>query len=345
MPKGSCWLIIPSYGLIIELWGPPLKRGTLRFPWIQPPSDQPWLFPTKNAPSPTVRSAWFKPLPPAFLPCLLALLRPFLEAGFFHKESTGPLRCQASNYPTTPPAKKKKHLFPPPPTKKQKHTHQKKRSQKNKNVSPTFPPKKKLSSDLFHVIPFQLGKVAVHRSNIDLTVGRKLQIFFVDRNPEIGVSSRTTDRIFQKPKNNETWFSPLSADAFPRNKKHPPRRSTWHLPGEETVGETETLQLQSAANLSQQKRILYIGEKTSPPTSTKIGVLVNTPGFRSQGHNSLNGGYSYHPFFNAWWQQLLKGSYNQRAFFDGTFMLQFSTQGTAEAPDIKVMRTMRTPRF
>ena len=65
----------------------------------------------------------------------------------------------------------------------------------------------------------------------------------------------------------------------PPNKKHPPPCSTWHLPGEETVGETETLQLQSAANLSQQKRILYIGEKTSPPTSTKIGVLVNTPGF------------------------------------------------------------------
>ena len=137
---------------------------------------------------------------------------------------------------------------------------------------------------------------------------------------------------------------------FPPNKKHPPPCSTWQLPGEETVGETETLQLQSAANLSQQKRILYIGEKTSPnksatPASTKIGVSKTLQVFRSQGRNSLNGGYSYHPFFNAWWQQLLKGSYNQRPFFDATFMLQFSTQGTPEAPDIKVMRTMRTPRF
>ena len=65
---------------------------------------------------------------------------------------------------------------------------------------------------------------------------------------------------FSETQNNETWFSPFSADVFPPNKKHPPWCSTWHLPGEETVGETETLQLQSAANLSQQKRILYIGE-------------------------------------------------------------------------------------
>ena len=127
----------------------------------------------------------------------------------------------------------------------------------------------------------------------------------------------------------------------PANKKHPPLCSTWHLPGEETLGETETLQLQSAANLSQQKRILYIDGKNV----TKIGVSKTLQVFRSQGHNSLNGGYSYHPFFNAWWQQLLKGSYNQCPFFDATFMLQFSTQGTPEAPDIKVMRTMRTPRF
>lgn len=127
----------------------------------------------------------------------------------------------------------------------------------------------------------------------------------------------------------------------PANKKHPPPCSTWHLPGEETLGETETLQLQSAANISQQKRILYIDGKNV----TKIGVSKTLQVFRSQGHNSLNGGYSYHPFFNAWWQQLLKGSYNQRPFFDATFMLQFSTQGTPEAPDIKVMRTMRTPRF
>ena len=99
------------------------------------------------------------------------------------------------------------------------------------------------------------------------------------------------------------------------------------------------------------KKGSYISaKKTSPnksatPASTKIGVSKTLQVFRSQGHNSLNGGYSYHPFFNAWWQQLLKGSYNQRPFFDATFMLQFSTQGTPEAPDIKVMQTMRTPRF
>lgn len=72
----------------------------------------------------------------------------------------------------------------------------------------------------------------------------------------------------------------------PANKKHPPPCSTWHLPGEETLGETETLQLQSAANLSQQKRILYIDGKNV----TKIGVSKTLQVFRSQGHNSLNGG-------------------------------------------------------
>ena len=60
------------------------------------------------------------------------------------------------------------------------------------------------------------------------------------------------------------------------------------------------------------KRILYIGEKTSPnksatPASTKIGVSKTLQVFRSQGHNSLNGGYSYHPLLQCLVATTLKG--------------------------------------
>ena len=147
--KGSCWLIIPSYGLRNWVMGTPIGRGTLRFPWIQPPSDQPWLFPTKNDPSPTVRSAWFKPLPPffrAFSHCFAHSWR----AGFFTKRH-GHLPCfwnsnLGSKHPTIPPppsAKKKTPLPPPPQQKKQKTRPPKKKTLKKKTFPQLFLPKKK----------------------------------------------------------------------------------------------------------------------------------------------------------------------------------------------------------
>ena len=56
--KGSCWLIIPSYGLRNWVMGDPHWEGVpLDSHESNHPQDQPWLFPTKNDPSPTVRSA------------------------------------------------------------------------------------------------------------------------------------------------------------------------------------------------------------------------------------------------------------------------------------------------
>ena len=96
-------------------------------------------------------------------------------------------------------------MVPTPPKKKIKH--QKKQTTLPPEKKKKKKKKKKTSSDLFHVVPFELGKVALHGSNIDLTV--KLQLFLTE-----------TERLATKKK---TKHYSLSADVFflLKPKKHP----------------------------------------------------------------------------------------------------------------------------